>query len=551
MKLGLLVRNYRITLLVFLLYFLIALGFQLIGGAYTSELGEHADEAAHYVTGMMVRDYVVSLATLHFQSPLSYARDYYQHYPKVGLGHWPPGFYLAQAAWTLVFSAHQATVMLLLAAMAALLAVLLFEAARGEFATPIALAAGLMVVADPLVQAFSRQVMAELMTATMVFAGVVSYARYLDTGKGRYSIAFGGFAGIAALTKATGLMLGAVPPLGVLFTGRFRLLLKPSFWAAAIIVILLNAPWYYMAPGAAHQSALPTSAIVRLPEDLGDAWYAAYLVVAGVAVIPFFVIGLVQRFLMPLLRLRRVGGIWAVCAASIISMVVMRAVVGPARPPRHLMNILPAVVLFAVAGVVWVLSLIPAGRLSVKWRTAVAVVILAALFLSDYRQIRRKVYVGFGPIAQQIVSNPQFGKSVILISSDSSGEGMFISELATKDGNRPDHTVLRGTKVISTASWFGWNALVLFNTPDQLNRFLTEVPIGLIVFDTDPPTPPLHHTLLEQTLKANPQQWELMGTYTQHRGQGDERGGIRVYRLVGHEGQPVKRIPNQLRRDMS
>lgn len=552
MKFEFLIRKLRsITVLAFLIYFLIAVGFQTIGGAYSSELGEHADEAAHYVTGMMVRDYIASIATFHFESPLQFAKEYYQHYPKVGLGHWPPGFYIVQAAWTLIFTAHRASVMVLLAVMAALLAALLFDTARREFPVTIAFVAGLTVVADPLVQAFSRQVMAELMTATLVFSGVVFYAWYLDREETRFSLGFGASAGLAALTKGTGFLMAGIPPLGILFTSKFRLLLKPSFWAAALVVLLMNAPWYLMAPGATHESALPTNTLVRTPDDLGDAWFNAYLVVAGVAVIPFFAIGLLERFIVPLVRGRRVVSIWAVAAASIISMIALRAVVPPARPARHLMNILPVVVLFTVAGVVWVLSTKPLSRMSNNLRVAVAAMILIVLFASDYHQLRRKEYVGFSPIAEKIISNSQFKDSVVLISSDSSGEGMFISELATRDGKRPGHYVLRGTKVISSATWFGWNALVLFNTPDQLNKFLTEVPIGIIVFDTDPPTPPLHHSLLAQTLKAYPQQWQLIGTFEQSRGQGDERGAIQVYRLVGHEGQPVKKLPSQLRRDMS
>ena len=152
MTAGFQVSNVRNVLLVFVLYFAIAVAFQWRGGAYTSELGEHADEAAHYVTGLMVHDYIVSLASLEFTAPLEYAKRYYEHYPKVALGHWPPVFYMLQAAWAFIFSSHRLSVMVLLALLAAALSAQMFYVTEREFSTPIAVTAGLTVVANPLVK---------------------------------------------------------------------------------------------------------------------------------------------------------------------------------------------------------------------------------------------------------------------------------------------------------------------------------------------------------------------------------------------------------------
>ncbi|MBV9224696.1 MAG: hypothetical protein JOZ45_00860, partial [Acidobacteriaceae bacterium] len=63
---------------------------QVASGAYTSEFGVYADEASHYVTSLMVWDYI---AHFHFEPPIRFAQEYYHHYPKVAIGHWPPFFY--------------------------------------------------------------------------------------------------------------------------------------------------------------------------------------------------------------------------------------------------------------------------------------------------------------------------------------------------------------------------------------------------------------------------------------------------------------------------
>ena len=52
------------------------------------------------MTGLMVRDYI---AAGFPDSPFRFAENYYLHYPKVAIGHWPPVFYSIQAAWMLIF----------------------------------------------------------------------------------------------------------------------------------------------------------------------------------------------------------------------------------------------------------------------------------------------------------------------------------------------------------------------------------------------------------------------------------------------------------------
>src|SRR5262245_40822438 len=90
----------NLFLLLILLIPVVAL--QWLHQDYRCEFGSEPDEAGHYVTGLMVRDYVAAGCR---GNPMHYGQEYYEHYPKVALGHWPPGFYLVQAAWTLPFGA--------------------------------------------------------------------------------------------------------------------------------------------------------------------------------------------------------------------------------------------------------------------------------------------------------------------------------------------------------------------------------------------------------------------------------------------------------------
>jgi hypothetical protein len=76
------------------------------GNAYGAEFAAAADEPAHYVTGLMVHDY---LARGFPSNPLEFARGFYSRYPKVAIGHWPPVFYIVQALWTSLFTESRAS----------------------------------------------------------------------------------------------------------------------------------------------------------------------------------------------------------------------------------------------------------------------------------------------------------------------------------------------------------------------------------------------------------------------------------------------------------
>jgi hypothetical protein len=49
-----------------------------------------ADEPSHFLNGYFISGYLKT----HFgDNPLAFATDYYVHYPKISIGHWPPAYY--------------------------------------------------------------------------------------------------------------------------------------------------------------------------------------------------------------------------------------------------------------------------------------------------------------------------------------------------------------------------------------------------------------------------------------------------------------------------
>src|SRR6202789_3395670 len=169
---------------------LTAILFQILGNAYGSEFGGYPDESAHFITGLMIRDYVAS--GFH-EGPVRYAESYYLHYPKVAFGMWGPLLHITEAGWMLVFPPSRITALVLMALITALTALFLYRALRDEVGTPLALLAAIMFIAVPNVQTYGAMVMSDGLVALMDFLAAMAFARYLDTENWKYSGQFGGF----------------------------------------------------------------------------------------------------------------------------------------------------------------------------------------------------------------------------------------------------------------------------------------------------------------------------------------------------------------------
>jgi hypothetical protein len=82
-------------LIAFVVFLALARLVQYKAGAEGAAFGQFPDEPAHFVGGVMVRDYLV---TALGQNPVGFARDYYLRLPYFALGVWPPFFYGLEAA---------------------------------------------------------------------------------------------------------------------------------------------------------------------------------------------------------------------------------------------------------------------------------------------------------------------------------------------------------------------------------------------------------------------------------------------------------------------
>lgn len=532
-------RVYAVAL--FLLYFAVVTGLQWAGGAYRADIGGQSDDSAHYITGLMVRDYVAAPAPF---PPMDFAKNYYLHYPRIALGQWPPGFYIFEAVWMLLFSPSTLSVMLMMALCTTLLALTTYRLVADEFGHGLGAATGLLLTCLPLVQELTSAVMLDIPVALLCCWAVMLFMRYLTSGKWTGSAGFGILASLAILTHGVAIFLVVVPPIVVALERRVRLLERFSFWLPAMLVIALCGPWYLLTPGAQHELVVKTAGLRFAPNQTGYA-SLTLLRIIGVALFTLVVVGLVDRVLLPFLRGRKPGARWSCAAAMVIGFYLLRILVAPATPGRHLVVILPTVILFAAAGLVRLASWLPVAGLSLQKRQWALASIVGIVFGHQVFAVPKLVPRGFSQIARELVNNPEFKDSVFLVSAEGfEREGQFIAGVAMQE-RRPGHFVLRASKVLASVSILGRRYVMLHRTPDELMSYLKSVPVGVLVMDNcASPQKWEHQSLLRRTLDQHAAEWELVGSHACPQGRGRDANRVMVYSLRGHQsmGRPKVRI---------
>ena len=327
-------RQWLIAAIVFIASFDLAFVSQKLAGAYESEFGGHPDEAAHYVTGLFVREAMITLPRVISERSLApldvFKKDapdgFYAHYPKVALGVWPPFFYVVQSAWTLPFGVSRSSVLLLMCALAAILAVLLYRPLAEEFGIVGGIVGVVFLFSLPLWREYNAMIMAESLSAVTMFTAALAWGRFLDTGKMRSAIWFGILASVAILTKGTGLALAIAAPLALVLSGKWQLLLRRATWVAAGIVALIAGPWtwYFRDEGRLKGGWLQPDPSWSFTREALSYYGAKLSIAVGMVLLVFVVAGLAAK----LLRRGQWNGRWM----SLISLVIAVFILQVALP---------------------------------------------------------------------------------------------------------------------------------------------------------------------------------------------------------------------------
>src|SRR6185369_1801524 len=185
----------------------------------------------------------------------------------------------------------------------------LFHALRDEFGVVSAGLAAFILLGLPLFREYYAMVMAETLSAALMFAAMLAFGRFLDDERSSDAVWFGILAALAILTKGTGLALAVAGPLALAFTRKWHLLARPALWAAVAITAILAGPWtfYFRHAGRDHGGWEEPSPSWHFTQQ-AIPYYAGKLGLAlGFVFAILLLIGVFEKIRRPQLR----RGVWA------------------------------------------------------------------------------------------------------------------------------------------------------------------------------------------------------------------------------------------------
>ena len=373
----------------------------------------------------------------------------------------------------------------------------------------------------PLVRSYYGMVMAETLSALLMFGATLAFGRFLDRERRADALWFGVLATLAILTKGTGLALALAAPLALLFTRRLHLLKSRALWSALLIVVVGAGPWTWATRNLGKGGWLQPNPSWSFTREALPYYVQKLGVSLGLMLILLLAVGV-------LVKLRRGTphpGRWAAAASLIVAVLVFQSIAPVGLEARHLIPILPAALMFAVAGVDFL-----AGRLT-GWRkiafAAVALLGTAVALLP----FKTKDYSGFAELAEVMLSDASPG-DVSLVSSDATGEGMFIADVALRE-RRPDHVIQRASKSLASSTWSGSGYSPAFTTDDALFQFLASGQIRYLIVDDAVAGDRRreHHDQIERVVEQHPNQFQVVAESAIWRGGEKQTVPAKLYKI--------------------
>lgn len=520
--------------LLFAAFFVLACWLQSASNAYRAGLSGYPDEPAHFVTGLMVRDYLLhGVGT----PPMRFAETYYLHMPKIGIGHWPPLFYLVEAVWMVVFPATRQSVLVLAALISAGLAFAIAREAGSRWGFGFALGSGLLFLSLPDVQQQTSMVMLDLAVSLITFAAALSFIPMLRAPNTKAAVKSGILTSLAILTKGNAWALAIVAPLCLQLSRQLRVLYVPATYLGATIVILMCTPWHLLTAGWITQGWLegvgwsyPVMLVLKVVRMLVH--------VCGIPTLLLALPSVVRRVVIPAIRHVGVAPFWAVQAALIAGTVIFHSIIPTGAEPRKVMIAVPSIVLFATDSLFELLTALwPCLKRS---NTGQVAAFFALLAFGAWRfEIPMKAITAFPALAKELTSHLDYQGAAILISSDAQGEGELIADIAMLQPE-PKMFALRASKVLFNDNWNGTNYRLRFHSAEEISSWLDSIPVDAVVLHAGPPRDRAPHHHLLQLVLACGSSWNLWSRVAVVPAK-PERGFLLLY--VRNTTRTIKRHP--------
>ncbi|MCP5367296.1 MAG: hypothetical protein H6907_15095 [Hyphomicrobiales bacterium] len=495
------------------------------------------DESSHVLNGYLIWSYLTGPLG---SNPMAYAQDFYVHYPKISIGHWPPLYYAVMSLFFFISPDSFAPLMAYHLVMTALPALIVLFVLWRQIGPRWALAAGVVCALLPLSIDNAYYFMLDQTIAALAMAGMVLWVGYCRTRRLWYVLGYALVAVAAVMVKGNGWLMGLFPVFHIALARQWRLLLEWRLYVAAVVAVALVIPWYALTYKIASDGFNYQWGMAYFAEAFPR--FAKYVIGgSGLVVVALAAVGAVLALANRLEP--RLGLMGTAAVAMVGAAVLFHAVVPVAIVPRYVSAALPAMAVLAVYGSQWLadraLARLDGGRagaatLAVVAAATVAMVLPGLLHLHRHPP---KVDLEMDLAAQRIVAETP--ASTIVIDAHPGGEGALAYEVAIRDTGRR-HYVVRSSDLLAQSNFMGSSYQLTVKTPDEVLAKVEGLAATWVVAASGTAVfPRFEHSLLIAQALALPQSpYELVATFP-HR---NRQGSTRLYRLREPRAPDVKAV---------
>jgi len=501
------------------MFTLVVVAIQIAVGAYHADLGTIGDETGHFVSSLLVFDY---LRSGHFANPMRFAQAYYLHWPRVAIGHWPPLFYAIQALAFAIGGRSVETAIAVQAAAAGVAAGWPAWIVWRRMGWGPGIAVGLAVLASPRLLYFVDLVMVDTPLGLCMFAAALAWAAFARRPVVGHAVLFAALASAAILTKGNGIALALLPLLHAALTRDSRLLWNWRSWLAAGLVGAATAPWYALTYRMAAGGF-----VYRWGWDYTRLAIPFYLRASLITLGPIALIGALAALGNLLYRGRKqADDTVAALGALVLALIIFQMCAPADLSVRYLIPIVPAGMVLSAQGFGDVLA---EGWTKLRpGLTATTVAVLLAGNAAWSFHMPHVTPYGMNQMARRIIAAGGANRFV-LAAGDAHAEGALICAFAVRDPAQR-YYLLRGSQELASSTFMGSGYRARFAHTADLGAWLRRSGIGWLVIAIRPGGKPFmeHDRQLLRVLGSDHPVFSKTGP----------RGEVRLYRLSS--GAPTR-----------
>lgn len=482
-----------------------------------------ADEPSHFLNGYFISTYLKD----HFGSnPMAFATDYYIHYPKISIGHWPPAYYGLLSLYLLVAPASYTSVFLWNVAMSSLPALGVAAALNRLSGRAAALVGVVLYMFTPLVLDAQPMFMVDQPLAAAVVAATAIWMAYSHRPSWGRALAFAGMAAFAVLVKGNGWLMLFIPFFHAALTGRWRPLVSVKLVVAAAFAALAVVPWYLLTTKiAADGFNYHAGPAYALRAALANMVFLAHNVSwVGVALASYaIVVEFRARALSPQ-RWTIVSGVISLLLATL----TLQSLVPADIVDRYMAPALPAVIVLAMLGALRTLDALAALR-GGAGRLLASTALCVLLLWPGIDQLQRrapKADTGAAEVARMLA--PSSHPAVTVIDGGTGHEGAFIAAMAVRDPGLNSY-VVRSSKLLADSNFMGTVYALKFAQSAQVMAELRRLGVRYVVIMRGADQPSFPHSEQLRSALAAPDSGYCLRERLAHR---NRAGTTEVYEAI-------------------